>query len=99
MNFIKEAKDLTTEYQLPYDDEKVEKRLGESIQHYMNNNRNSATVYRKKIPADYYDWEYDYIKLHKKELKEKGYKVRFNFWSIVTLLEVSYIIKWKGHKR
>lgn len=95
MNFIKDAKDLIAEEQSPYDDEKVEKRLGELIQYYVNNNWNSMNVYRKKIPADYSDWEYEYIKRHKKELKEKGYKIRFNFSSLVAWPEVGYNISWK----
>lgn len=99
MNFIKDAKDLIPNDQLPYDDEKVGKRLAESIQYYVNKDWNSMNVYRKKIPADYSDWEYEYIKRHKKELKEKGYKIRFNFSSLVAWPQVSYTIKWRGGKR
>jgi len=98
MNFIKNAKDLVSKDQLLYDDEKVEKRLAESIQYYVDKGSNYMIVYRRKTPDDYFDWEYDYIKRHKKELKEKGYKVKFYFWSIVMWPEVGYIIKWKGHK-
>lgn len=38
------------------------------------------------------------LKKHKKEFREKGYKIHFNLGSILVWPQVSYTIKWKGNK-
>lgn len=92
MNFIKNVKDLTPNNLLQYDDEMVEKSLAKSIQYYTDDNLNNIIVYRNKLPNDYFDWRYDYIKKHKKELMEKGYKINSLWYS------VGYKISWRIKK-
>jgi len=43
--------------------------------------------------------QFDYVKKHKKEFREKGYKIHFNLGSILVWPQVSYTIKWKGNKQ
>ena len=92
MNFIKDVKGLIPKNLSSYDDEKVEKRLAESIQYYVDKDLNSMIVYCNKLPDDYFEWEYDYIKKHKKELMENGYKIR-SLWC-----SVGYKISWRIKK-
>lgn len=90
MNFIKDVKDLHPKEQFLYNDEKVGQELAESIQYYVDRKENDLVIYEKSNPKNDFDWIYEYIKRHKKELKQKGYKIS-TFWPPST----GYTISWR----
>jgi len=90
MNFIKDVKDLHPKEQFLYNDEKVGQELAESIQYYVDRKENDLVIYEKSNPKNDFDWMYEYIKRHKKELKQKGYKIS-TFWPPST----GYTISWR----
>jgi len=89
---IKDVKDLVSKEQYPYDDEDVAERLMKSIQYYVDDGSRKMTIYQKLIPKDDYDWEYEYVKRHKKELDNKGYKIH-STWPPFTGYTISWRIK------
>lgn len=93
MNFIKDTKDLVSSERYPYNDEEVAKQLMESIQFYVDDGSSKITIYEKSIPKDNYDWEYEYVKRHKKELKSKGYKIHA-IWPPF----IGYTVSWRIKK-
>ena len=92
MNFIKDVKDLHPKEQFLYNDEKVGQELAESIQYYVDRKENDLVIYEKSNPKNDFDWMYEYIKRHKKELKQKGYKIS-TFWPPSTGYTISWRIK------
>lgn len=93
MEKIKDVKDLHPKVQFPYNDEKVEQELAEIIQYFVDRKENDLTIFEKSNPNNDFDWMYEYIKCHKKELKQKGYKVR-RLWPPFT----GYLISWRIKK-
>lgn len=92
MNFIKDVKDLHPKVQFAYNDEKVEQKLAKAIQYSLNRDENDLVIYEKPNPNDDFDWMYEYIKRHKKELKQKGYKIS-TLWPPFTGYTISWRIK------
>lgn len=90
MEKIKDVKDLHPKEQFLYNDEKVGQELAESIQYYVDRKENDLVIYEKSNPKNNFDWMYEYIKRHKKELKQKGYKIS-TFWPPST----GYTISWR----
>lgn len=90
---IKDAKDLIPKVEFPYNDEKVEQGLAESIQYYVDRKENDLAIYEKSNPKNDFDWMYEYIKRHKKELKQKGYKIS-TIWPPFN----GYTISWRVKK-
>lgn len=90
MEKIKDAKDLIPKKQFAYNDEKVEQELAKAIQYFLNRDENDLVIYEKSNPKNDFDWMYEYIKRHKKELKQKGYKIS-TFWPPST----GYTISWR----
>lgn len=90
---IKDAKDLIPKVEFPYNDEKVEQELAESIQYYVDRKENDLVIYEKSNPKNDFDWMHEYIKRHKKELKQKGYKISA-LWPPFT----GYTISWRVKK-
>ena len=100
MNFIKDVKELNfVQKTTTVTDEKVEESIAREIEE--NNQKGIHNVYVIQTKG-YNDrplgHQFDYVKKHKKEFIEKGYKVHFNLGSILTWPQVSYTIKWKGNK-
>ncbi len=92
MEKIKDAKELIPKVEFSYNDEKVEQELAESIQYYVDRKENDLVIYEKSNPKNDFDWMYEYIKRHKKELKQKGYKIS-TIWPHFTGYTVSWRIK------
>lgn len=92
MNFIKDTKDLVSKEQFPYNDKKIEKELASSIQYFVDKKENDLIITEKLNPNSDFDWLYEYIKRHKKELKEKGYKVHA-LWPPFDGYKISWRIK------
>lgn len=101
MNFIKDVKELQfVQKTTTVPDEKVEESIAREIQE--NNQKGVYNVYimqTKEYNDQPFGHQFDYVKKHKKEFREKGYKIHFNLGSIVVWPQVSYTIKWKGSKQ
>jgi len=87
---VKDVKDLVPKVQFTYNDEKVGEELAGAIQYFVNRKENNLTICEKSNPNNDFDWMYEYIKRHKKELKEKGYKIR-RLWPPF----IGYTISWR----
>lgn len=92
MTFIKDVKDLVPKNQFPYNDEKVSQELAQSIQYFVDKKENDLVICEKLNPKNDFDWMYEYIKRHKKELKEKGYKIHI-LWPPFYGYKISWRIK------
>ena len=100
MNFIKNVKELNWDPKsIVISDERVEESIAREIED--NNRKGEFKVYimqTKYYQDQPFGHQYNYVKKHKKELKEKGYKIHFNLSSVLVWPDVSYTIKWKGNK-
>jgi len=89
---VKNVKDLVPENQQKYDDNEAESALIYKIQKHVDDNSNALYVYPHDTYEDGFDMLYEYVKIHKKELKEKGYKIH-TLWTLT-----GYRISWRIKK-
>ena len=89
---IKDVKDLVPENQKQYDDNEAASTLMYVIQRRVDDGSNIFYVYPCEVYEDGFDMMYDYIKIHKKELKEKGYKIHA-LWPPFNGYKISWRIK------
>lgn len=89
MNFIKDAKELTPKDNHGYSDLKAEEALSKMIQLFCDDRENNFLLEIKNTYTSPYDMMGEYIHRHRKELKEKGYKIT-KLWFIN-----GYKISWR----
>lgn len=94
MEKIKDVKDLKNEKESEkISDDEIAEQLAYSIEINNDFSENKLTVYKEKHPSTARDYRYEYIKKHKRELIEKGYKVHFNYTDALVGY-LGYTIRW-----